>query len=53
MNIMSKIKKLNKNVLGIIILVVLVALTMWMILKDNDIASVWQAMLRCSPDGWF
>ncbi len=51
MNIMSKIKKLNKNVLGIIILVVLVALTMWMILKDNDIASIWQAMLTLQP-GW-
>jgi len=46
---MKKLKKINKNVLGVIILALLVAVTLWVIFKDNDIAAVWQAMLSLQP----
>lgn len=48
---MKKLKKINKNVLGIVILALLIIITLWVILKDNDIAAVWQAMLSLQP-GW-
>lgn len=52
---MEKIKKIkiNKNVLGFFILIVLVGLTLWVILKDNDIGEVWKSMLELQPQWLF
>lgn len=36
--------KINKNLLGVFILVILIGLTLWVILKDNDILAIWNAM---------
>ena len=48
---MKKIK-INKNVAGVIILVLLIGLTLWTVFKDNDIGAVFNAMLSLKPE-WF
>lgn len=48
---MKKIK-LNKNVVGVIVLILLIGLTLWTVFKDNDIGDVFNAMLSLKPE-WF
>ncbi len=46
---MKKLKNINKNVLGMILLALLIVVTLWVILKDNDITAVWNAILSLQP----
>lgn len=46
---MNKLKKINKNLLGSLILVLLIGVTLWIILKDNDIEDICSAVLSLDP----
>lgn len=48
---MEKIKKIkiDKNILGFFILVLLIGATLWIILKDNDIGAIWNAVINLKP----
>lgn len=46
---MKKLKKINKNLLGLIILVLLIGVTLWVIFKDNDIEDIWTAVFSLDP----
>lgn len=45
----KKKKKINKNLLGVLILVILMGLTLWVVLKDSDLSAIWTAMLSIKP----
>ena len=44
-------KRTKRNLLSILFLVVLIGLTFWMILKDNDIAEICEAIINLNT-GW-
>ncbi|MEE0931204.1 MAG: lysylphosphatidylglycerol synthase transmembrane domain-containing protein [Acutalibacteraceae bacterium] len=46
---MKKLKKINKNLLGVVILVLLIGVTLRVIFKDNDIEDIWTAILSLDP----
>ena len=46
-----KDKRMSTNLLSVLFLVVLIGLTFWMILKDNDITAIYEAIIGLDT-GW-